>query len=132
MGRKLSNIAKSFSDTFANQWLERTLDDSAIRRIDLPEMFLLADAILILLSEITSGLVIFPAMIDSQLKQELPFMGETIVMKLVSYGVSRQEAHERLRVHSQETSRAAKMEGGPNDLIERVRKDEFFVSQIHD
>ena len=129
LGRKLSNISTNFSDTFSSQWLERTLDDSAIRRIDIPEMFLLTDALLILLDDITNGLVVFPAMIKSQLEQEIPFIAtENIIMKLVQRGVSRQEAHERIRVLSRETIHAVKMEGGKNDLIERIKKDEFFVS----
>ena len=92
-------------------------------------MFLLTDALLILLDDITDGLVVFPAMIKSQLEQEIPFIAtENIIMKLVQRGVSRQEAHERIRVLSRETIHAVKMEGGKNDLIERIKKDEFFVS----
>ncbi|MCJ1458742.1 adenylosuccinase ade13 [Mycoblastus sanguinarius] len=127
LGRKLSNISTNFSDTFSNQWLERTLDDSAIRRIDIPEMFLLTDALLILLDDITNGLVVFPAMVRSQIEQEIPFIAtENIIMKLVPRGVSRQEAHERIRVLSLETIYAVKMEGGKNNLIERIKKDVFF------
>jgi adenylosuccinate lyase len=129
LGRKLSNISANFSNTFSSQWLERTLDDSAIRRMDIPEMFLLTDSLLIGLDDVTNGLVIFPAMIESQLEQELPFMAtENIIMKLVSYGVSRQEAHEHIRVLSREAAYVVKMEGGKNDLIERIKKTEFFVS----
>lgn len=125
----MSNISANFSDTFSNQWLERTLDDSAIRRIDIPEMFLLTDALLILLDDITHGLVVFPAMIRSQIEQEIPFIAtENIIMKLVNKGVSRQEAHERIRVLSLKTVHAMKMEGRKNDLIERIKKDDFFVS----
>ena len=92
-------------------------------------MFLLTDALLILLDDITNGLVVFPAMIKSQLEQEIPFIAtENIIMKLVQRGVSRQEAHERIRVLSRETIHAVKIEGGKNDLIERIKKDEFFVS----
>lgn len=129
LGRKLSNISANFSNTFSSQWLERTLDDSAIRRMDIPEMFLLTDSLLIGLDDVTNGLVIFPAMIESQLEQELPFMAtENIIMKLVSYGVSRQEAHEHIRVLSREAAYVVKMEGGKNDLIERIKRTEFFVS----
>ncbi|KAL8877109.1 MAG: hypothetical protein Q9198_004815 [Flavoplaca austrocitrina] len=127
LGRKLSTINTNFSATFSSQWLERTLDDSAIRRIDIPEMFLLTDALLILLDDVTNGIVVFPAMIRSQLQQELPFMAtENIIMKLVHKGVSRQEAHERIRVLSRETVEAMKTEGAKNDLIERIKKDDFF------
>ena len=129
LGRKLRNISADFADTYADQWLERTLDDSAIRRMDIPEMFLLAESVLIALDNVTDGLVVFPAMIKSQLDQELPFMAtENIMMKLVAHGVSRQDAHEQIRVLSRETIHAVKVEGGRNDLIERMKKDEFFVS----
>ncbi|KAI4219059.1 MAG: hypothetical protein LQ349_008469 [Xanthoria aureola] len=127
LGRKLSNISTNFSATFSSQWLERTLDDSAIRRIDIPEMFLLTDALLILLDDVTHGLVVFPAMIRSQLDEELPFMAtENIIMKLVHAGVSRQEAHERIRVLSRETVETMKTNGTKNDLIARIEKDDFF------
>ncbi|KAL8929698.1 MAG: hypothetical protein Q9172_000377 [Xanthocarpia lactea] len=127
LGRKLSNISANFSDTFSSQWLERTLDDSAIRRIDIPEMFLLSDALLILLDDVTNGIVVFPAMIRAQLEEELPFMAtENIIMKLVNRGISRQEAHERIRVHSRETVKTMKEDGKRNDLIARIRGDDFF------
>lgn len=96
-------------------------------------MFLLTDALLILLDDVTDGLVVFPAMIRSQLEQEIPFMAtENIIMKLVHQGVSRQEAHERIRVLSRETIWAVKEKGGKNDLIERIKGDEFFVSLLLD
>lgn len=128
LGRKLSNVTTNFSHTFSSQWLERSLDDSAIRRIDIPEMFLLSDSLLITLDDVTAGLVVFPAMVESQLQQELPFMAtENIIMKLVSQGVSRQEAHEQLRILSRESVTVVKG-GGKNDLIERIKRTEFFVS----
>ena len=74
LGRKLRNLPNDFSATFASQWLERTLDDSAIRRIDIPEMFLISDALLIALDNVTDGLVVYPAMIGAELQQELPFI----------------------------------------------------------
>jgi adenylosuccinate lyase len=129
LGRKLSNISADFSDTFSSQWLERTLDDSSIRRIDIPEMFILTDSLLILLDNVTNGLVVFPAMIKSQLEQELPFLAtENIIMKLVGHGVSRQEAHEQIRALSLEAVHVVKVEGGKNDLTERIKKNDFFVS----
>ena len=129
LGRKLRNLPNDFSATFASQWLERTLDDSAIRRIDIPEMFLMTDALLIALDNVTNGLVVFPAMIEAQLQQELPFMAtENIIMKLVSHGVSRQESHEQIRVLSGEARYAIRVEGKQNDLIERIKQNEFFVS----
>ncbi|KAK6957065.1 hypothetical protein Daesc_002350 [Daldinia eschscholtzii] len=130
LGRKLASLPVNFSNTFSAQWLERSLDDSAIRRIDIPEMFLLADAILIGLDNVTNGLVVYPKRIDSRNKQELPFMiTEAILMKIVSKGGSRQEAHEKVRVLSHEASHVVKHEestGGDNDLIERIKKDEYF------
>ncbi|KAL8733112.1 MAG: hypothetical protein Q9166_002304 [cf. Caloplaca sp. 2 TL-2023] len=126
LGRKLSTINANFSSTFSSQWLERTLDDSAIRRIDIPEMFLMTDAILIMLDNVTNGLVVFPAMIGVQLEEHLPFMAmENIIMKLVHLGKSRQDAHERIRVLSRETVEVVR-KGGKNDLVERIRKDVFF------
>ena len=115
-------------DTFSSQWLERTLDDNAIRRADLPEMLLLTDAILILLDNVTNGLLVFPATVRLRLEHELPFMAtENIIMKLVQKNISRQAAHERIRVLSRETVHAMKNDGSDNDLIERIKKDEFFV-----
>ncbi|KAH0558563.1 hypothetical protein GP486_004781 [Trichoglossum hirsutum] len=131
LGRKLSNISVNFTDTFSRQWLERTLDDSAIRRMDIPDMFLLADSILISLDNVTDGLVVFPAIIRSQLTQELPFMAtENVIIRLIDHGISRQEAHEQIRILSREAAYNVKMEGGNNDLIERIKKSEFFVSPI--
>jgi adenylosuccinate lyase len=129
LARALANISKNFSDTFANQWLERTLDDSAIRRKDIPEMFLLADSILISLDNVSNGLVVYPQVIHAHVMQELPFMQtETIIMKLSSHGVSRQESHEQIRVLSHEAAAVVKQEGGKNDLIERIKRTEFCKS----
>jgi adenylosuccinate lyase len=127
LGRHLSNLNKDCSDTFAAQWFERTLDDSAIRRIDLPHLFLTADAILITLDNVASGLVVYPARVHSRLMEELPFMAtENMIMKMVSKGASRQEAHEEIRVLSHQASDVVKKEGGRNDLIERVKKTKYF------
>jgi adenylosuccinate lyase len=82
-------MSASFMNTFSQQWLERTLDDSAIRRIDIPDVFL-ADLILISLDNVTNGLVVFPAIIHLQLMQELPFMAtEDIIIRLIDHGISR-------------------------------------------
>lgn len=90
--------------------MERTLDDS-IRRIDIPEMFLLADAILIGLDNVSSGLVVYPKRIEARVQEELPFMiTESIIMKLVARGESRQETHEQIRVLSHQAGSAAKNE----------------------
>ncbi|KAI5923882.1 L-Aspartase-like protein [Camillea tinctor] len=96
-------------------------------RMDIPEMFLLAEAILIGLDNVTDGLVVYPARIRSRFLEELPFMiTETIIMKLVAKGASRQEAHEEIRVLSHQASSVVKNEGKPNDLIERIRNTEYF------
>ncbi|KAL1306402.1 hypothetical protein AAFC00_005109 [Neodothiora populina] len=127
LGRRLGNLHADFISTYASQWMERTLDDSAIRRIDIPEMFLCADALLILMNNIFSGLVVYPKRIESRLQEELPFMAtENIIMALVKKGVSRQDAHEEIRVLSHQASAAVKMEGKPNDLIDRIRVTKFF------
>ncbi|GJN83293.1 adenylosuccinase ade13 [Purpureocillium lilacinum] len=127
LGRKLSNISSNFSETFSSQWLERSLDDSAIRRMDIPEMFFLADAIVTSLDHVCDGLVVFPAVINSQLMQELPYMAsEEILIRMVNHGASRQVAHEEIRLLSREAAYHVKMEGGSNDLIERIKRTEFF------
>ncbi|KAL3423964.1 Adenylosuccinate lyase [Phlyctema vagabunda] len=127
LGRHLANLNKDASDTYAQQWFERTLDDSAIRRIYIPEMFLCADAICMTLDNVTSGLVVYPKRIHSRLMEELPFIAtENIIMKLVSLGKSRQDAHEEIRVLSHQASDVVKKEGGKNDLIERIKRTEFF------
>ncbi|KAM7192551.1 adenylosuccinate lyase [Rhypophila sp. PSN 637] len=127
LARKLRGLPANFANTFSAQWFERTLDDSAIRRMDIPEMFLLADSVLLTLDNVTNGLVLYPSVIRSRIDQELPFMAtESILMKLASHGVSRQDAHEEIRVLSHEASAVVKQEGGRNDLLERIKKAEFF------
>lgn len=127
LGRKLASLNQTTSATYAAQWFERTLDDSAVRRIDLPEMFLCADALMILLDNVSSGLVVYPAVIQRRIDEELPFMAtENFIMRLVAKGGSRQEAHERIRVLSHEAAAVVKQEGKSNDLIERIRRDVFF------
>ena len=128
LSRKLKNEPVNFAATYSSQILERSLDDSAIRRIDIPEMFLLADSILITADNVTDGLLVFPAMIQRQMKMELPYMAlETIIVQLINHGISRQEAHEQTRILSNEATRRIRMEGGENDLIERIKRTEFFV-----
>ncbi|KAJ4334015.1 hypothetical protein N0V87_007173 [Didymella glomerata] len=127
LSRELMSKPASFANTLADQWMERTLDDSAIRRIDIPEMFLLADAILLSLDNVTSGLVVYPKRVNARVQEELPFMiTESIIMKLVAKGESRQEAHEQIRVLSHQAGHNVKNEGGQNDLVDRIRKTEFF------
>lgn len=113
--------------TAATQWFERTLDDSANKRISIPEGFLAVDGILDLYLNITDGLVVYPKVIQSHLMKELPFMAtETILMDAVKAGGDRQELHERIRVHSMTAGKVVKEEGKENDLLERIANDEMF------
>ena len=125
LARKLMGLTADFGATYANQWFERTLDDSAIRRMDIPQAFLLADAILKLYLNITSKMVVFPKQIERHLRQELPFMAtEKILMACVEQGKSRQEIHEVIKIHSLEAGRVVKQEGGDNDLLARLGNDD--------
>ncbi|MEE9525716.1 MAG: adenylosuccinate lyase, partial [Candidatus Woesearchaeota archaeon] len=101
LSRKLMNLQLDFSHIHSNQWFERTLDDSSIRRIDIPQAFLLANAILKLYQNITDGMVVYPAQIKKYLNEELPFMAtEVILMELAKQGYDRQEMHEIIKKHS--------------------------------
>ncbi|MDO5713131.1 MAG: adenylosuccinate lyase [Tissierellia bacterium] len=112
----------------STQWLERTLDDSANRRLSIGEGFLTTDALLEIAINVTSGLVVYPHRIQKHLKEELPFMAtENILMEEVKRGGNRQVLHERIRKHSQETARAVKEKGKRNDLISRIGEDENFT-----
>ncbi|ADR17977.1 adenylosuccinate lyase [Calditerrivibrio nitroreducens] len=111
--------------THATQWFERTLDDSANRRVVIPESFLAIDAILQLLINITDGLVVYNKIIEKHIMEELPFMAtENIIMESVKRGADRQKMHELIRKHSMDAGMIVKMEGGKNDLLERLAKDE--------
>ena len=113
--------------TEASQWFERTLDDSANRRISIPEAFLAVDGILNLYENVSDGLVVYPKVIGQHLKKELPFLAtETILMDAVKRGGDRQQLHERIRVHSMAASRIIKEEGGENDLLDRIAADSAF------
>jgi adenylosuccinate lyase len=123
--RKLMGLPANFGATFANQWFERTLDDSAIRRMDIPQAFLLTDAILKLYVNITSQMVVFPKQIERHLRMELPFMStEKILMEAVALGKSRQEMHEVVKEHSLAAGKVVKEEGKENDLLQRLADDE--------
>ena len=113
--------------TAATQWFERTLDDSANKRIAVPEAFLATDAILLLYQNITSGLVVYPKVIESRLKAELPFMAtENIMMEAVNKGGDRQVLHEKIRLHSQAAAQRVKEQGLDNDLLSRIAADPDF------
>lgn len=127
LARHLASCYQDAFNTATVQWFERTLDDSACRRIHIPEAYLTADIVLSTLLNITSGLVVYPKVIERRINSELPFMAtENIIMATVQRGGDRQECHEKIRVLSQEAAKVVKEEGGDNDLIERVKKDEYF------
>ena len=124
LARFVASLASSPLATHANQWLERTLDDSANRRLVITEAFLAADAILNLLADVTAGLVVHPAVIDAHVRAELPFMAtENVLMAAVRAGGNRQTLHEKIREHSVAASARIKAEGAPNDLLERMAAD---------
>lgn len=113
--------------TASTQWFERTLDDSANRRITIPQAFLACDGILNLYINIVEGLVVLEKVINQHVVNELPFMAtENILMESVKMGGDRQELHERIRVHSMEAGKVIKEEGGQNDLIDRICSDPSF------
>ena len=113
--------------TASTQWFERTLDDSANKRISVPEAFLATDAILNLVMNVANGLVVYPKVIEQHLRRELPFMAtENIMMDAAKRGADRQELHEHVRVHSMAASKVIKEEGGENDLLERIANDPIF------
>jgi len=129
LARFVMSLQSSGSQTVATQWMERTLDDSANRRLVLPQSFLAVDAVLILYQNIATGLVPYPAVMESNLQNELPFMAtENILMEAVAAGGDRQQLHEQIRQHSQEAASVVKQEGRPNDLLQRLANDESFAS----
>lgn len=125
LARKLMGLPGNFAATAANQWFERTLDDSAIRRMDLAQAFLLTDAVLRLYQNITSNMVVYPKQIEKFLMEELPFMAtEKILMACVERGKSRQEMHEVIREHSVAAGHDVKNLGVVNNLIDRLANDD--------
>ena len=115
------------SFTTATQWFERTLDDSANKRLSVPEAFLATDAILNLYANVADGLVVYEKVIEQRLKKELPFMAtENIMMDAVKRGGDRQVLHEKIREHSMAASKVIKEEGKENDLLERIAADPAF------
>lgn len=127
LARHLGSLYQDAFQTASVQWFERTLDDSAIRRISIPSLFLTADILLSTLLNITSGLVVYPKVIERRIKSELPFMAtENIIMAMVEKGASRQDVHEEIRVLSHQLAAVVKEEGGDNDLIQRIQNTSFF------
>lgn len=119
--------------TASIQWFERTLDDSANKRISIPEAFLAVDAILNIYLNISDGMVVYPKVIEKHVMEELPFMAtENIMMEAVKRGGDRQELHERIRLHSMEAAKQVKLEGNKNDLVERLAGDKMFDMTVND
>lgn len=132
LSRHLGTLLQSAITTSSVQWLERTLDDSAIRRITLPEAFLTADICVSIITNVFTGMVVYPQVIRKHIAAELPFMAtENFIMAMVQRGGDRQKCHEYIRQLSVEAGRVVKEQGGENDFIERLRKEPYFAP-IHD
>ena len=132
LARYMLSLPMNCAVTASTQWFERTLDDSANRRIVLAQAFLTVDAILNIYLNVAENLVVYDKVIAKHIAAELPFMAtENIMMECVKAGGNRQELHERIRVLSMEAGRNVKVEGGENDLIERIKKDDMFRA-VHD
>jgi adenylosuccinate lyase len=128
LARFVMSLQSSPAHTLATQWMERTLDDSANRRLVMPQAFLAVDAILILLENIVRGLVIYPQVIERNLREELPMMAtENLLMAAVQAGGDRQELHEVIRRHAVAAAAEVKQKGRPNDLVERLSADPHFA-----
>src|SRR5881398_234312 len=133
LARFVNSLEGNANETHSVQYFERTLDDSANRRIVIPEMFLATDAILLLMANIASGLEVHPAVIERRIATELPFMAtEELIVRAVRAGGDRQVAHERIRQHSIEAARALKNGAEKNDMLERLANDSAFGVPIAD
>jgi adenylosuccinate lyase len=129
IARFLSPLAIAAGQTAATQWLERTLDDSAVRRMVLPQAFLAADALVTLYLNVVPGLIVHPAVIARHIADELPFMAtENLLMAAVQLGGDRQDLHERIRTHSMAAGVRIKQLDGTNDLLDRLKADPAFAS----
>lgn len=129
LARYIITLPANTAITASTQWLERTLDDSANRRIVMGEAFLAADAVLELLLNVIDGIVVYKKVIHQHIMNELPFMAtEAILMQCVKAGGDRQELHEAIRVHSMEAAKKVKLEGKRNDLIARIKSDDRFIA----
>ena len=128
LARFVMSLASSPLQTAAEQWFERTLDDSSNKRLSVPEAFLAIDGCLQIVTDVARGLVVYPQTVAAALAAELPFMAtEEILMAAVAKGGDRQHLHERIRLHSQAAAATVKQEGRPNDLIERLAGDAAFA-----
>jgi adenylosuccinate lyase len=133
LARFVNSLETNANQTHAVQYFERTLDDSANRRLVIPEMFLAADAILVLMANIASGLEVHPAVIERRVGVELPFMAtEQLIVRAVKAGGDRQVVHETIRKHSLEAARAMKDGADANDLLQRLARDKTFGLKLKD
>jgi len=133
LARFVNSLETNANQTHAVQYFERTLDDSANRRLVIPEMFLAADAILVLMANIASGLEVHPAVIERRVGVELPFMAtEQLIVRAVKAGGDRQVVHETIRKHSLEAARAMKDGADANDLLQRLARDKTFGVKLKD
>lgn len=133
LARYVINLASNPADTASTQWFERTLDDSANRRISIPQSFMATDGILDICRNVASGLVVHKKVILQRIMSEIPFMAtENILMEAVKKGGDRQELHERIREHSMQAGWVVKEEGKPNDLLERIAADSTFGLSLED
>ena len=127
LSRYVVNLAANTADTAMTQWLERTLDDSANRRLTLPEAFLACDAILTLCANVVRGCKVYPRVMEKHLREELPFLAtENILMRAVSLGEDRQELHEAIRQYSVRTAEDIKLRGEDGHLLDMLLADERF------
>jgi len=127
IARFVMSLESSPAFTAATQWFERTLDDSANKRLSIPQMFMGTDAVLRIAINVTSGLVVYPGVIAKRISEELPFIAtENIMMEAVKSGGDRQELHEEIRTLAQEAGNRVKTEGASNDLIDRIRESDVF------
>ncbi len=127
LAKYVISLSTSPAMVASTQWFERTLDDSANKRLAVPQAFLAVDSMLLIWQNILEGMVVYPKMIEKRIMSELPFMAtEYIIMEGVKNGGDRQELHERIRIHSMEAGKQVKVEGKENDLIERILEDEYF------
>lgn len=128
LARFVISLSQSAFQNAAEQWLERSLDDSSNKRLIIPEAFMATDGILQLVVRVAQGLVVYPRVMHSRIQAELPFMAtENILMAGVAAGGDRQALHERIRVHSLAAARVVKQQGRPNDLLDRLRADPAFA-----
>jgi len=132
LARFVISLSDNAAQTHANQWMERTLDDSANRRLSVAQAFLGVDVILSTVANIASGFIVWPKIIAKRIDSELPFMAtEAIIMACVKAGGDRQDIHEAIRTHSMEASRHVKEDGGDNNLLDLIRQDPSFAV-VHD